>query len=78
MTTEQSYQRLRQYADDLLVRLNAQKEWLERYNVSDPLHVPLQVWETDPYPNTKDFFPAQRIADMLVLILATFEKARRD
>lgn len=73
----ESYARLKEYAQDLKNRLDAQQAWHERNpgispfrpdQYTDDLH------ETDPYPFTNDIISAQRFHDLIILSLSAYEK----
>lgn len=74
---DESYDRLRDYTNDLVRRMMEQDEWHAR-NPEYPNYwdIPSDLLEHDPYPYTNDTVSARTFADMLVLILDVWELTR--
>lgn len=73
---EESYNRLRKYADDLHGRIESQKNWHERNPGVDPFNeyeYTRNLHESDPYPLTSDVMTAERFSDLLIVALRAYE-----
>lgn len=73
---EESYARLRRYADDLHDRVVKQKHWHERNPGVDPLNeyeYTRALHESDPYPSTNDVLSVERFSDLLIIALHAYE-----